>query len=112
MRNPCNFKIRKRKTQLPQEEFEHSHDNRRWSRNNNMCPNITISRYANWYVPVCHGLYWAVLVCPARRLGKRIIISSSPVAVVFVFVVVVLVAVAVVVSSPSHPAGFIPLNMG
>ena len=51
-----------------------------------------------------------------RRLGKRIIISSSPVAVVFVFVVVVvvvvLVAVAVVVSSPSHPAGFIPLNMG
>ena len=47
--------------------------------------------------------------------GKRII-SSSPVAVVFVFVVVVvvvvLVAVAVVVSSPSHPAGFIPLNMG
>ena len=53
-----------------------------------------------------------------RRLGKRIRISSSPVAVVFVFVVVVvvvvvvLVAVAVVVSSPSHPAGFIPLNMG
>ena len=63
-----------------------------------MCPNITISRYANWYVPVCHGLYWAVLVCPARRLGKRIIISSSPVALVFVVVVVVVIVVVVVVA--------------
>ena len=45
--------------------------------------------------------------------GKRII-SSSPVAVVVVVVVVAVTVVVVVVavSSPSHSAGFIPLNMG
>ena len=49
-----------------------------------------------------------------RRLGKRIIISSSPVAVVAVVVVVAVdvVVVVVAVSSPSHSSGSIPLNMG
>ena len=42
--------------------------------------------------------------------GKRII-SSSPVTVVVVVVVVIEVVVVVAVSSPSHSAGSIPLNI-
>ena len=56
----------------------------------------------------CMMLYLSTL------MGKHITFTSSPVAVVVVLVVVV-VAVAIVVavvSSPSHSAESIPLNMG
>ena len=59
---------------------------------------------------ICETYCMLLYLC--KFTGKCILIRSSPVAAVVVVVVFSVVAIVVVVSSPSHPAGSTPLNMG